>query len=174
MAPGNPTSGVLVVDEDRLLLKGRSAEDRIELSVLYADLQEVRIGRSPEEQLNGRPSLVLERDGSQAVQITPHGAGLIHELADLLTALATEYAEGDEEVAVIVPLKKGQLQRVKELVAKGPPFDPAALGFTRHEVLSDCRQGDLRLCRPARAGEARAHDSQSQPLAGRTRVARLH
>ena len=120
MAPGNPTSGVLVVDEDRLLLKGRSAEDRIELSVLYADLQEVRIGRSPEEQLNGRPSLVLERDGSQAVQITPHGAGLIHELADLLTALATEYAEGDEEVAVIVPLKKGQLQRVKELVAKGP------------------------------------------------------
>jgi hypothetical protein len=37
-------------------------------------------------------------------------------------------------VAVIVPLKKGRLARAKELVAQGPPFDPGALGLTRHQV----------------------------------------
>lgn len=134
VAPGPSAAGALVVDEERLLLEGRSAEGRVELSVPYADLSEVRIGRSPEERLNGHAALLLEREGAQAVQIEPLGAGLLHELADLLAALATEHADGGEQVAVIVPLKKGRRARAKELVAHGPPFDPAALGLTRHQV----------------------------------------
>jgi hypothetical protein len=134
VAPRTPTAGALVVDEDRLLLEGRSAEGRVELSVPYADLTEVRIGRSADERLNGRPALLLEREGGQPVQIEPFGAGLLHELADLLATLATEHADGGEQVAVIVPLKKGRLARAKELVAQGPPFDPGALSLTRHQV----------------------------------------
>ena len=134
VAPGPSAAGALLVDEERLLLEGRSPEGRVELSVPYADLSEVRIGRSPEERLNGHPALVLEREGAQAVQIVPFGAGLLHELADLLATLATEHADGGEQVAVIVPLKEGRLARAKELVSQGPPFDPAALGLMRHQV----------------------------------------
>ena len=134
VAGETPTTGVLAVEDDRLLLEHRWAEGHTELSVPYAELEEVLIGRSPEEQLNGRPALVLERKGAPPVQITSCGAGLLSELADLLATLAAEHADGREEVAVIVPLKRGQLPQLKELVAKGPPFNPAALGFTRHEV----------------------------------------
>jgi hypothetical protein len=104
------------------------------MSLPYADITEVRIGRSPDERLNGNPALLLERDGAQPIQIEPLGFGLLHELAELLTSLALENANPGQRVAVIVPLKRAQLARARELVTQGPPFDPGALGFTRHEV----------------------------------------
>jgi len=134
VAPGVPAAGALVVHEDRLLLEGRSGEGRCELSLPYADITEVRIGRSPDERLNGNPVLLLERDGAQPIQIEPLGLGLLHELAELLTSLALENANPGQRVAVIVPLQRAQLARARELVTQGPPFDPGAFGFTRHEV----------------------------------------
>ena len=97
-------------------------------------LAEVRVGRDPEERLNGQPSLLLERKDEPRIQITPYGAGLLHELADLVAGLSGAHAERDTQVAVIVPLRAGGFARARELVAQGPPFDPAALGLTRHEV----------------------------------------
>jgi hypothetical protein len=94
----------------------------------------VRIGRSPEECLSDRPALLLEREPLPPVQVEPFGFGLLHELADLLAALARKDGGEDEEVAVVVPLKQGRLERARELVSKGPPFDPQALGLTRHQV----------------------------------------
>src|SRR5439155_13807677 len=44
---------------------------------------------SPEERLNGRPSLLLERRDQPVVQVEPLGIGLLQELAHLLAALAT-------------------------------------------------------------------------------------
>jgi hypothetical protein len=131
---GARAAGALVIDQDRLQLEGRTADGAVELSVPYAELVEVRIVRGPEELLNGRPALLLARQDRPPVQVEPFGIGLLHELADLLVALATEHADGGEEVAVIVPLKKDRMAQAKELVAQGPPFDPAALGLTRHEV----------------------------------------
>ena len=132
---GNPTAGALVVDTDRLRLEGRSPDGRVvELSIPYAELTEVRIGRAAEERLNRHPTLLVAREHAPPVQIEPLGAGLLHEVADLLTALATQHADSGEQVAVTVPLKRGQLARVQELVAQGPPFDPAALGLTQHQV----------------------------------------
>ncbi len=131
---GSRAAGALVIDQDRLQLEGRTAEARVQLSLPYAELVEVRIGRDPQELVNGRPALLLERHDRPPVQVVPFGFGLLHELADLLVALATEHADNDEEVAVIVPLKKGRMAQAKELVAQGPPFDPAALGLIRHEV----------------------------------------
>ena len=131
---GARAAGALVIDQDRLQLEGRTADGPIGLSVPYAELVEVRIGRGPEELLNGRPALLLARQDGPPVQVEPFGIGLLHELADLLVALATEHADSGEEVAVIVPLQKGRLAQAKELVVQGPPFDPAALGLTRHEV----------------------------------------
>ncbi len=131
---GARAAGALVIDQDRLQLEGRTADGRLELSVPYAELVEVRIGRGPEELVNGRPALLLAREDGPPVQVEPFGIGLLHELVDLLVALATEHADSGEEVAVIVPLKKGRMAQAKELVAHGPPFDPAALGLTRHDV----------------------------------------
>lgn len=132
--PGPAAAGAMVVGHDRVLFEGRSAEGRIALSVPFTELTEVRIGRSSKERLNGRPTLLLKRNDRSLVQVEPLGLGLLHELADLLAAIAARSGEREEQVAVVVPLKAGRLRRARELVAQGPPFDPAALGFTRHEV----------------------------------------
>ena len=155
-------------------LKGRSAEGRVELSVPYAELTEVRIGRAPEERLSGHLTLLVGREHAPPLQIEPLGAGLLHEIADLLAVLATQHADSGEQVAVIVPLKRGQLARVQELVAQGPPFDPAALGLTRHQVFLSAREVTFIF-----AGEhvrATLEHATSDPTLWqrRARLARLH
>ena len=96
---GNPTAGALIVDRDRLRLEGRSADGRVELSVPYAELTEIRIGRSPEERLNGHPTLLVGREHAPPLQIEPLGAGLLHEIADLLTTLATQHGDSGKHPA---------------------------------------------------------------------------
>ena len=39
-----------------------------------------------------------------------------------------------ERVAVIAPLRRGTVERARELVAAGPPFDLTAIGLSRHAV----------------------------------------
>jgi len=39
-----------------------------------------------------------------------------------------------ERLAVIARLKAGTQRQAEELIAAGPPFDPAAAGFVRHSV----------------------------------------
>jgi hypothetical protein len=128
-----PVTGALVVEEERVLLEGRGRAGHVQLGITYSELTGMRIGRSPEECLSDRPALLLEREPLPPVQVEPFGFGLLHELADLVAALARKDGE-DEEVVVVVPLKQGRLERAGELVRKGPPFDPEALGLTRHQV----------------------------------------
>jgi hypothetical protein len=129
-----PAAGALVIEEDELVLAGRGPEGPVELRVRFAELSDVRIGRRPEERLHGRPTLVLTRESGPELQVEPFGIGLAPELCDLLAGLATAHTDLDSQIAVVVPLKRGSLERAKELVAKGPPFDLAALELTRHEV----------------------------------------
>lgn len=128
------TAGKLTVNERSFALVGGSVDEPIELSVAYSELDEVRIGRSTEERLNGRPALQLVRRDGPVVQLAPLGFGLLHELADLLAVLAIQQEGGNEQVVVVLPLKAGCRERAKELVAQGPPFDPAALGLNRHQI----------------------------------------
>jgi hypothetical protein len=69
-----------------------------------------------------------------ALQVAPLGAGLLHEIADLLLALTAERRAGGEVLAVVVPLKPDCLVRAAKLLQAGPPLDPAALGLTSHQV----------------------------------------
>ena len=39
-----------------------------------------------------------------------------------------------QRVAVVANLKPDSVERARELVASGPPFDPDELGFERHHV----------------------------------------
>jgi len=132
--PEPAVAGALAIDDDRLLLDGGTARAPVELSIPFTELIEVRIGRGRQERLNEHPSLVLTRADGEPVQVEPYGAGLLHELADLLTHLAAKRVDEDEQVAVVVPLRKGGLARARQLVAQGPPFNPAGLGFTGHHV----------------------------------------
>lgn len=131
---GPPAAGAVVVEDDRLLLEGRQGGRLFELSLPCAELTQVRIGFGVEERLNGYPTVILTRRNGPPVQIAPLGFGLRSELADLLTTLTAEHAESADRVTILVPLKSGGRKRVKELVAQGPPFDPAALGLEGHQV----------------------------------------
>jgi len=131
---GQSTAGALVVTEQRLLLEGGAGDRHHRLSVPFAELTEIRIGRTAAERLNGYSVLVLERRQAPALHVAPFGAGLLHELADLVAAFTTEHHNDDEHVAVIVPLKRGCRKRARELLAQDPPFDPTALGLKEHHV----------------------------------------
>jgi hypothetical protein len=39
-----------------------------------------------------------------------------------------------EQIAIVARLKSGAEPRAAELIAQGPPFDPAESGFVRHTV----------------------------------------
>jgi hypothetical protein len=104
----------------------------LELEIPFSALVEVRIGRSPSERLNGYPTLVLERNTPPAVHVAPLSPLLLHELADLLASLRDR--TGGDVLVVLAPLKPGCLGRARRLLAKGPPFDPASVRLSSHEV----------------------------------------
>src|SRR5476649_635671 len=97
-------SGVLTLADTSLLLSGRSDDDGVELSVPYSEVCGVRVGRSEEETVDGRPTVMLARRDAPSVRIEPRGAALLHELADRIASVAIRHANRREQVAVIVPL----------------------------------------------------------------------
>jgi hypothetical protein len=137
---GPLTAGALVIGAEGLRFEGGATAACVELSIGYAELTDVRVGRNPQERLNGHPTLLLGREGKPTIQIDALGAGFLGEIADLLGTLWARPPDRSERVAVIVPLKHGRLTRAEELVAQGPPFDPAALGLIQHEVFLSARE----------------------------------
>jgi hypothetical protein len=131
---GATRAGALELGDDRLVLSGRGSQGRCDLSVSFTDIREIRVGRLPADRLNGHATVVIEHGGGPALLVAPLGVGLLSEITDLLLALTAERRTGDEELVVVVPLKPDCLARATELLAAGPPLDPAALGFTSHQV----------------------------------------
>jgi hypothetical protein len=129
-----PEAGGLTVSEQGLLFLGGTARRQRRLSVPLADVAEIRIARLPAERLNGHATFVLERQRRSSIQVAPLGAGLLHEIFDLLTALTSEEPSRSDRLAVTVPLKAGCLPQARKLLSLGPPVDPAALDLTSHEV----------------------------------------
>src|SRR5438552_3158488 len=125
-------AGRLEIEQERLLLQGSAADGSLELEIPFSDLVEVRVGRRPNERLNGYPTLILERATEPAVRVAPLGMALLPEIADLLVSLTGR--GGGTVLAVWVPLKPGCLGRARELLAMGPPLDPASLELSGHEV----------------------------------------
>jgi hypothetical protein len=125
-------AGRLEIEQDRLLLRGRATDGNLELEIPFSDLVEVRVGRRPNERLNGYRTLILERATEPAVRVAPLGVALLPEIADLLVSLSRP--GGENVLAVWVPLKPGCLGRARKLLAKGPPLDPASLELSGHEV----------------------------------------
>jgi hypothetical protein len=129
-------AGALEVTGEGLVLMGRRRGEPVELHISCDELLSVRIGRHPTERLDGYTTVVLACTSGE-VRIAPFGLVLLHEVTDLLAALSQRRpaASGQaEHVNLVVPLRRGSGRRVRELVAAGPPFDPAAHGLLRHDV----------------------------------------
>jgi hypothetical protein len=125
-------TGRLEIEQDRLLLSGRASDGNFELEIPFSDLVQVHVGRRPRERLNGYRTIILERATGPAVRVAPLGMALLPEITDLLALLTSRGSEN--LLAVRVALKPGCLGRARELLAKGPPLDPASLELSGHEV----------------------------------------
>jgi len=125
------TAGKLELLPQSLRLDGleRSCE------VTYESLSSVRVGRTADERIDGRPSVVLERLHGDPVTIaTVAQPSLVGEIAERLAALQLD-AAGPRRLALIVPLRPDSFDAVRDLLAQGPPFDPERIpGLYRHEV----------------------------------------
>lgn len=136
-ADGDVCAGKLSFGRDHLRLDGTSSEDgRLRTrQIPYSDLAAVHIGRGPDERLNDRATLVLERHSGTPAQIGALQLGALGELTDILASLASGIHESSDLLVVTVPLRKGAGERVRQLIAQGPPFDPASTELDRHRVL---------------------------------------
>ena len=130
---GPPAAGLLIVSDDGVELSGSRRGERVELSVPRQELTRVRIGRNSGERLNGYKTVVLERRNGPDILVAPFGIALLHEITDLISALA-HTTPPTERVELLVPIKRGSSAEVRRLIAEGPPFDPAQLGLDRHDV----------------------------------------
>jgi hypothetical protein len=135
-----PAAGSLVVTDDSVWLSGRSHGEPIELIIPRDQVTRIRIGRGSEERLNGYSTVVLERRDGTDVLVAPFGFGHLHEIAELLGSISDQPRRPSARLELIVPIRKGSQDRVRRLVASGPPFHPVELGLRRHDVYLDEEQ----------------------------------
>jgi len=126
-------AGRLVVSANGLELHG--ARDNGVPATVLLDAGALANARAASngERLNGCPTIVLERRDGTVVRIGALEFAVVGELLDRVAALPTG-TPTTQAALVIVPLRKGSAAKARELIAQGPPFDPATVGLTRHEV----------------------------------------
>jgi hypothetical protein len=133
---GQTFVGRLALGARTLRLDGRRRGEEgptVNRQIGYEELRGLRIGSRGSERLDGRTALVVERgDGCYLVSDAGIGAPIVHELVDRLADLRLA---APCRATVVVPLKEGALDEVRDLVAQGPPFDPAETPLTRHQLL---------------------------------------
>jgi hypothetical protein len=121
-------TGKLELRASGVRLEGREGTQDIS----YGGLSSVHVGRRPDERIDGRPSIVLERFGKPPVTIaTVAQSSLVGEIAERLAALQLD-AAAPRSIALVVPLKPGSREAVRALLAQGPPFDPEQLPELEH------------------------------------------
>ncbi len=150
--------GKLELGPDVLRVQGSSSQGFVGVrTIAYADLVGVRIGRTPDEQVNGQRSVVLDRSAGRPISIAAvSGVGVVHEVAHALAELAAEDRERRSRIVIVMPLEPGAAERAIELVRAGPPFDPEALGVERHHVFVTEREAVFLFeCADARAAMRR-------------------
>ena len=138
---GRTFIGRLAFGPRTLRLVGRTSGTEgptVDRQIGYAELQGLRIGSRGADRLDGQPALVVERaDGPYLVADAGMGAPIVQELVDRLAHLRRA---APRNATVVVSLKEGAIDRVRELVAQGPPFDPAETPLTRHELFLTPRE----------------------------------
>ncbi len=131
---GQTYLGRLALGARTLRLDGRQPDGPAgNRQIGYDEILGLRVGTRGADRLDGQPALVVERaDGRYLVTSAGIGAGVVQELVDRLAGLR---GSAPRRSTVVVPLKTGALDGVRELVRRGPPFDPTDTALTRHELL---------------------------------------
>jgi hypothetical protein len=131
---GQTYVGRLALGPRTLRLEGRRPDGpAVDRQIGYEEVQGLRLGSHGPDRLDGRPALVVDRaDGPYFVTGAGMSAGIVQELVDRLARLRLA---APQRATVVLPLKEGAVDRVRELVAHGPPFDPAETALTRHKLL---------------------------------------
>lgn len=128
--------GRLAFDREALDLDGREVglgEPPVRRRFTYGELRSPRVGSGRVERLAGRPAVAIEgSDGTYLVADAGLGAPIVRELVERLAAL---YPVDPWKATVIVPLRDGAIEDVRELVTQRSPFDLRATAVTRHELL---------------------------------------
>jgi hypothetical protein len=126
--------GRLELAPTAILLEGRANGDAaVVRSLPYDELLGFHIGRGPDERLDGRAALVVERRaGDVLVTSAVVHAGVLTELADRLAGVT---GAAPRRATIVVPLAEGAIGRARELAERGPPFDPGETRLIRHELL---------------------------------------
>ena len=126
--------GRLALRPRTLILEGRPHDGRaVDRHFGYEEILSLRIGSRGADRLDDQPALVMEReDGRYLVTSVGLGAGVVQEVADRLAGFR---GAARCRATVVVPLRTGALAQVRELVAQGPPFDPARTALTQHQLL---------------------------------------
>jgi hypothetical protein len=133
-----PCSGCVALAGEGLTLTGSVLPVGETRLVRYADVLGVEIVRDPSQRLNSYPTLRIERRDGSPLRVSTIGLGVLGELNQLLaTAIANEQPQ---LIGIVVPLRKRAFADAAELIEKGPPFDLAAIGIERHEVLLSERE----------------------------------
>lgn len=129
-------TGKLELADSLIVLEGSEAGGALaRLSLAYADLVEVRIGRSAEERIGGGPSLVLERRSRPPLRIGEiAGLGSIVDLGHVFAELLGQPQATVTHVAVVVPIRKGKRDRAQALIQGGAPFDPEESTLECHRI----------------------------------------
>lgn len=135
---GPTVSGRLELQPNAVVLDGSVESRGVVRAVPFKSLAAIRVGRTTEDRLAGKPSLVLERRDGPSVRIASVAQpGIVSELARRLIAIQVSEPKR-QRAMVVVPLKPGTRERAQELVESGPPFDAERIGLSRHDVfLSD-------------------------------------
>lgn len=129
-----PCCGSVALAAEGLAISGAptppAAEARL---VRYADVIAVEVVRDPSLRLNGYPTLRIERRGAPPLRVSTIGLGVLGELNELLATVIA--SEQPQLIGIVVPLRKRAFADAAELIEQGPPFDLAAAGIERHDVL---------------------------------------
>jgi len=131
---GQTYLGRLTLGPRTLRLEGREPDGpAVDRQIGYEEVRNLRVGSSGPGRLDGRPTLVVERaDGQYLVASAGMGAGIVQELVERIAGLRLV---GPRRAILVVPLKEGAGDRVRELAGHGPPFAPADTALTRHQLL---------------------------------------
>lgn len=132
-ADGAVHAGRLELRESALRLE--SAEAVCELS--YRDVSKVRLGQ---DRIGSQQALALDRRTGKPIRIASVAEGaIVSELAERLAGFVLAQRE-TSRVVVVLPIRDTAHEHVRDLLAKGPPFDLEASGLDEHHVFLTDRE----------------------------------
>jgi len=180
---GPKRNGKFELERGHIVLEGSETGGALaRLSLSYTELVEVRIGRSLDERIAGRQSLILERRAGSPIRISKiAGLGSVVDLGHVVAELLAQSGSARDRAAVVVPIRKGMRERAHELIQVGAPFDPEESTLDCHRIFLTDREAIFLFEGPdvgrfleqlVRTPEAwRAATAWKNVMAGRPRVA---